>query len=225
MKGKTRKKIIDIFRYIMGFPKSIYINFKYFPLKIAIKLPIYVSHKVKFQNLEGEIILGKIKPGIVRIGFGSVENYDFKYTRTSLNFNGKIYFEGKAKIGYGSKISNEGTLILGNNFQISAASTIICRKKIKFGENNLIAWDSVIMDTDHHHIYNFNEEKINENREINIGNNVWIGAKVFILKGSQIPNDSVVGAGSIVSKKITEANVIISGNPAKIVRKNIKWKE
>ncbi len=225
MSRKRRKKIIDIYRYIMGFPKSVYINFKYFPFKTAIKLPVYVSHKVKFESLNGRINLRKVKTGIVRIGFGSVENYDFKYMRTILNLEGEMFFEGKAKIGYGTKISNEGRLVFGENFQISAASTIICRKEIKFGKNNLVAWDSVIMDTDHHHIYNVDKMKINEDREISIGSNVWIGAKVFILKGSQVSDNSVVGAGSILRKKITKENVVISGNPAKIIKNNISWKE
>ncbi|WP_321330197.1 hypothetical protein [uncultured Ilyobacter sp.] len=184
MNIKTRKKLKEIYRYFLGIPKTIYFNFKYFKIKDAIKLPVIVSHKVKFDNLSGKIELKKIKPAIVRIGFGTVENYDFKYSRTVLDIQGKIIFNGKAKIGYGSRLSVQGILEIGDKFQISAESTIICRKSVSFGNNNLISWENIIMDTDHHHIYNSEGVKINEDREILIGDNVWIGCRNIVLKGT-----------------------------------------
>lgn len=45
----------------------------------------------------------------------------------------------------------------------------------------------------------------------------------IILKGSQISNNTVVGAGTIVTKKYEEPNCILAGNPAKIVKRNIDW--
>ena len=225
MNIKTRKKLKDIYRYILGIPKTLYFNFKYFKLKDAVKVPVIISHKVKFENLLGEIELKKIKPAIVRIGFGSVENYDFRYSRTVLDIQGKIIFNGKAKIGHGSKLSVYGTLEIGDRFQISAESSIICRKHIKFGDGNLLSWENIIMDTDHHHIYNFNHKKINENREIVIGDNVWIGCRNMILKGTKIGNNIIIGSNSTIVGRLTQENTIIAGNPAKIIKENVYWKE
>ena len=225
MNIKTKKKILYMYRYFLGIPKTLYFNFKYFKLKDAVKLPVIISHKVKFENLSGEIELKKVKPAIVRIGFGGVANYDFRYSRTVLDIHGKIIFDGKAKIGHGSKLSVHGTLEIGDRFQISAESSIICRKHIKFGDGNLISWENIIMDTDYHDIYDFNHKKINENAGIEIGDNVWIGCRNMILKGTEIGNNIIVGSNSTLTGKFTLENSIVAGNPPKIIKENVYWKE
>ena len=52
---------------------------------------------------------------------------------------------------------------------------------------------------------------------VNIAKNVWIGRSI-ILKGSEIGENSIIGAGSVVSGKVP-ANVVYAGNPAKEIRK------
>ena len=51
-----------------------------------------------------------------------------------------------------------------------------------------------------------------------VGNNVWIGGNVTVLPGVSIGDDSVIGAGSVVTKDIPE-NVIAAGNPCRVIRK------
>ena len=223
--SKFTNKIVEIFRYIAGIPKTIYFNFSYFDLKTALKFPVIISSKVSLRDMRGKIILEKIKPAIVRIGFGSVEMYDYKYERTIFSNSGKIIFKGKSKIGFGSVISNEGELIIGDKFFISAKGKIVCRKRIEIGSNSMMAWESLIMDTDHHHIYNFDNKKINTDKEIVIGDNVWIGCRNIILKGSSIGNNAVIGSNSTVTGKFTKENIILAGNPARVIKENVYWKE
>lgn len=52
---------------------------------------------------------------------------------------------------------------------------------------------------------------------VTIGNNVWIGGKAIICPGVTIGDNSVIGAGSVVVKDVP-ANVVVAGNPAKIIR-------
>ena len=222
--SKFTNKIIEIFRYAAGIPKTIYFNFSYFDLKTAMKFPVLISSKVSLKNMRGEIILKKIKPAIVRIGFGSVEIYDYKYERTIFSNSGKIIFNGKAKIGFGSVISNEGELLIGDKFSISAKGKIICRKKIEIGDNSMMAWESLIMDTDHHHIY-LDGKRVNNDLPIKIGEKNWIGAKVNLLKGTEIGDGNIIALGTILNKKIEGNNQIIGGNPSRILKKNISWKE
>lgn len=220
---KKLKKILD---YVLGLPKSVYINFRLCTPKDAWKLPIIVSRKVKLSALTGNATFDKVRTGIVRIGFGSVETVDYRYERTILFIEGNIHFKGKAKIGKGSRLSITGKTTFGNNFHISSSGTIICRKEIHFGDNVLIAWDSLITDTDHHHIYQLNSQKyINENKPLKIGNHCWIGARSNILKGVELADNVIVGYCAVVTKSIKQANVCIAGNPAKIIKENVYWQE
>lgn len=64
----------------------------------------------------------------------------------------------------------------------------------------------------------------NEPQDVIIGDDVWIAQRVTLIKGAQIPSNCVVGACSLVNKKFEEEGCIIAGNPAKVIKRNIRWK-
>lgn len=211
---------------MLGLPKSIYINFRLCRFQDAIKLPIIVSRKVVFLSLSGTATFDKVRLGIVRIGFGSVETVDYQYERTLLFIKGHVHFKGKAKIGKGSKLSIVGKTLFGERFHISAASKIVCREEIEFGSNVLISWETLITDTDHHAVLDKETlNQLNPNKKITVGDNCWIGARANLLKGSVLANNTVVGSSSVVTKAFLIENTCIAGNPAKIIHQNIGWKE
>lgn len=212
----------------VGKIRSIFFNIKVLPLKQAIKLPIIISPFVKIISLNGKIKIEdeNIKFGMIKIGYGDVGIFDKVFSRTILELNGEIIFYGKADIGHGSKISvgNKGKLHIGEKFKITAETEIVCHNEIKFGKNILISWDNLIMDTDFHKIYDINSKKqTNYSKKIIIEDNVWIGCRNVILKGTTIKKGSVVGANSLIIGEFKEENILIAGNPAKIKRKNIYW--
>jgi acetyltransferase-like isoleucine patch superfamily enzyme len=206
--------------------KTIYFNFKYLNIKQAIYFPIFISKNVKLIKTNGSVeIKREIRPGIIKIGFGAVNIFDKKYSRAIWEVEGKVVFNGIANIGHGSKISvgTNGTLIIGNNLNITAESTIICWKKVSIGDNCLFSWDTLFMDTDFHTISDIKGFRINNDKMILIGNNTFVGCRSIILKGSIIPNNTTIAANSVVRGKFRNENSIISGNPAKVVLKGIKW--
>lgn len=215
----------NIILLILGFPKSIYLNFKYLSFKDALKFPIIVSYKVYLRNTKGRIIIkAPIKFGMFKIGFGYVGTTDEMKTRTVIDIGGDIILNGKCSIGSGSKISiNGGQLEMGDRFHITADSTIICYKKIVFGDNCIISWDNLFMDTDIHIIRNLAGNIINEEKPIIIGNNVWIGCRCTILKGTVIGNNVIVAANSCVHSIIEGTCQLVGGQPAKVLKKNITW--
>ena len=113
------------------------------------------------------------------------------------------------------KISGE--IILGKYILISPGTSIRSAKKITIGESTMIASDVTITDSDWHDIYD-RTDYVATPKEVIIEENVWIGEKSIILKGTKIGKNSIVGAGSVVSGEVPE-NVVYAGNPAREVKK------
>lgn len=94
------------------------------------------------------------------------------------------------------------------------------------GDEVMIARDSRLYVSDFHSIVNISsQEAINQGKFINIGNHVWIGERVFVLKNNQIADDIMVAAGSVVTKDLSESHSIYAGNPAKQVKSGVTWNE
>ncbi|EOT2959480.1 hypothetical protein ACSW9O_12500 [Clostridium perfringens] len=213
----------------LGLYKSVYVNLKFFKLKDAIKLPIIISNNVKIKSLKGQIkINGDIKTAMIKIGFGDIGTFDIKRRKSILEINGVWECGNNINLGHGTKISigKLGILRMKNNITISAESAIICHNDITIGDNFLMSWDNIIMDTDFHKIKYVGENYriINNDLPIVIEDNVWIGCRCTILKGTRIRNNSVLSATSRISKNIDESNVLI-GNNGKIIKRSILWEE
>ncbi|MFY0630665.1 MAG: acyltransferase [Flavobacteriaceae bacterium] len=206
--------------------KSLIFNLKYLPFKQAIKLPFLISRKVYLMKTKGEIsIESPIKTGMIKIGYGEVGIFDKKKSRSIWQVSGKVIFKGSANIGHGSKISvgQNATLEIGDNFNMTAESSIVCQKHIEFGNNCLVSWECLIMDTDFHKILDEDKKIINNPEPIIIGDKVWIGCRNLILKGSKISNNSIIGANSMVSKDISQNSGLFVGNPIQLKKENVTW--
>ncbi len=123
--------------------------------------------------------------------------------------------------------NNNNNIYIGENFLTSGTVSIVLLRgsgDIKIGDDSMIGWDSEIRLGDGHNIIDAATGKIiNSNQNINIGNHVWVAAEVLVLKGANIPDNSVVGVRSIVTKHFDTTNSVIAGVPAKIVKTGIKW--
>lgn len=96
--------------------------------------------------------------------------------------------------------------------------------KVTIGDYCMFSMGIMITQSDQHHIFDLNtKERINANKNIEIGNHVWIGMNAQILGGCNIPDNCILGAQSVTSRKFTEKNCIMAGNPAKVIRENIIW--
>lgn len=106
---------------------------------------------------------------------------------------------------------------VGNNFFANYNLVILDVAKVIIGENVLIA-PNVAIYTARHPV---SAEIRNSGEEygigVTIGNNVWIGGNSVILPGCHIGDNTVIGAGSVVTKDIPN-NVIAAGNPCKVIR-------
>ena len=123
------------------------------------------------------------------------------------------------------------TIRIGNNFfntdklQIFAGGNI--NNDLYIGNDCLFSRQITIYAHDGHNIYDNDTKKVINIpiRPVQIGDKVWLGHGVTILKNTSLPNNTIVGAQSVISKEFTEENTIIAGNNPKVVRRNICWKQ
>ena len=214
----------DFWNIVCSIPKTLRFNFHYFPFKTALKLPVVVSHRTYLRELHGKVELPeKIERAMIKIGFGDVGHYDRKRSRGIWQVSGMVSFGGKASIGHGSKISVRGNLSFGENFNMTAESTIVCAKEIRFGDDCLLAWDILVMDTDEHPLFNKDNERINPDKAILVGDHVWVGCKCMLLKGAEVPDNTVVAAGTLLTSAFNDQNQVIGGNPPIVLKSDVHW--
>ena len=114
---------------------------------------------------------------------------------------------------------------MGKQFAANAGFLLSCENQITFGDDVLLGWDCTVIDGDGHSISSIGDEKkiINASKPIRVGNHVWMGAKVTVLKGSEIAQNSIVAYGSIVTQRYADSNVLLCGRPAQIIKECVKW--
>ncbi len=210
--------------------KTIYFNFHYFPCQTAIRFPVFIYKRTELYKMRGRIVLdGSVKPGLIKFGVHGLGTQDMKYSRTMWEVSGVLIVKGKVCIGRGSKISigKDATLTLGEDFNITGNSEIICQTGITFGNDCLLSWDILIMDTDFHKVLNDEGRITNSPRTINIGNHVWIGCRNTILKGVTIADNNIISANSTITKDIKESHCVIGGhgNTAGVMKRDVNWQK
>lgn len=108
-------------------------------------------------------------------------------------------------------------IVAGDNFYMNVGCVILDGARVTFGDNVFVAPHCGFYTAGHP----LDHERRNAGLEyalpITIGNNVWIGAQVCVLPGMTIGDDSVIGAGSVVTKDIP-AGVLAAGNPCRVIR-------
>lgn len=89
-------------------------------------------------------------------------------------------------------------------------------ESIVIGDACMIAHGVYISDADWHGIYD-RAEPVGNTKPVVLEDNVWIGDSAIICKGVTIGENSIIGAGAVVTKNVPP-NSIFAGNPAKLVK-------
>ncbi len=212
----------------VNIPKTIYFNFKYLPLKQALHLPIFIYRRTDLYKMKGEVIINApATTGMLKIGPHGLGTQDTQYSRTMWEVAGSLVINGEASIGRGCRISigKNAKLTLGNKFCITGGTAIICQKEISFGDDCLLSWDILVMDTDFHHILTESGHVINQPKAIKIGNHVWIGCRNTILKGVTIADNTIIAANSTITQSSDNKDCVIGGHGKgiKILKENVRW--
>ena len=96
--------------------------------------------------------------------------------------------------------------------------------RISLGEFCLFGGDVDVTISDMHSILDAaSGARINPARDVVLGDRVWVGQRSTILKGVTIGHDAIIGAGAVVTRNVP-AHCIAAGNPARVVRKGVRWR-
>lgn len=191
-----------IFRFLNSFARLIYTIKSYIYTDILSNCKIIKSGKVKISQ-----------PALF-LGNGKI----FLKNKVHLGFSKSAYFY--STYCYLETRGENSEIIIGENTYINNNCNIVAADaNIEIGNNCVIGQNFKCFSSDFHGIKKEdrnNPEKI-KNGSVKIGNDVFIGCDVTILKGVTIGDGCVIGAGSVVTKSF-DANSIIAGNPAKLIK-------
>lgn len=127
---------------------------------------------------------------------------------------GKLWIEPPFRVDYGYNVT------AGNNLQVNFGCVFLDCAPITIGENCLMAPNVHLYAATHPLDPKYrqdNEDYYELAYPIKIGDNCWIGGQSIICPGVTIGNNVTVGAGSVVTKDVPD-NVVVAGNPARIIR-------
>lgn len=122
-----------------------------------------------------------------------------------------LYMEPTIRFDYGYNTH------VGENFFANFDCTILDVCKVKIGDNCMFG-PSVHIYTATHPLHPVERNSGKEfAKPVTIGNNVWIGGHATINPGVTIGNNAVIASGAVVTKDVPD-NVVVGGNPAKVIK-------
>ncbi|WP_283388392.1 acyltransferase [Barnesiella viscericola] len=164
---------------------------------------------------------------MIRIGYHCADAVDIYSVHTIIDIRrgGYLVFDQDAHIGRGALICVKGgCLTLGKKFAISGTTSIVCTHNMVIGDEVQFSWNTLVMDSDAHVIWDKNNIEYSNCSSIVIGNKVWIAANCTLLKGTIIPNNCVIASNSLLNKKYLNPNRIIGGMPARELKEIGGWR-
>jgi acetyltransferase-like isoleucine patch superfamily enzyme len=133
---------------------------------------------------------------------------------------GVMRFGNSPIIGDYAEVKSRGNLVIGDSLSMNSFSRIVCHDRIEIGDNVVIAQFVSILD--HDHAYAFKDGAMTLGgyltAPVRIGNNVWIGDKVTIVRGATIGDNVIIGANTVVHKEVP-SNCVVVGSPFRIVKR------
>ena len=142
----------------------------------------------------------------------------------------EIRFGRFAWIGDGTKIrSHEGVVEIGAKTVMGQECTISSYKRVRIGEQCVIADRAMFIDFDHG-VVDVDSPIRHQGiytKAVEVGANVWIGYNACFLRGVRVGDNSIIGTSSVVTKDVA-ANAVVGGVPARLIRmretpKTLRW--
>ena len=214
---KTKGKIL---KYHFCYYKSLVANFKLFPFKEAIHLPLVIYGPTQLKLGRSKIKLN-VKPrfGLIKWGYNQDLFVPTKMPSMIMMINGTLIINGPVRVSAGCTFRISGEVNLGKCCRIGGNCKILCNNYVEIGDYSAMAFGSIVCDTNFHYIQ-YQNSVANCSGSVIIGNLVFIGNNASIVKGAKIPQRAIVSSKSFVNKDFSAApnGALIAGSPAKVLR-------
>ena len=181
---------------------------------------IIVGHRAHIRMAKhSRIVLRKRAMLIVGIDWNLPE-----HSLVELDTNATLFVDGTVTVNRGSSLilGRDATMRIGHHTFFNDRCFVLSRLNMVIGKDCAIGRNVNIFDSDEHEI--LRSGKLQPiSKDIVIGDRVWIGTGVTVLKGSNISDGAIIGAGSIVTADIPSGTISV-GSPARVIVTDATWK-
>ena len=163
-----------------------------------------------------------VAPGLESMGpeFAIMKPWNLKINGPNISFGRAVHVvasrDRQVRLTVWRQAEQEGRIDIGDYALLCPGVRLDSACHIEVGPNTMIAAGAYLTDADWHDVYD-RSKPIGNSSKITLADNVWIGDSAIVCKGVSVGANSVIGAGSVVTRDIP-ANVIAAGNPAKVVK-------
>lgn len=179
----------------------------------------------------GNLVIGDLEMHDSQFDFRGKNNILFcdgaVFQDSYLRFGGDnsvIYFEkNRYPLKVVTRTGFDSTIYFGKDNCINQKIFLYAteRKNIIVGNECLLSFHVYFYTADPHLIYDLQGDRVNQSKNILIGDHVWIGQNSLILKGTKLGSGSVVGGNSVITSGPKRSNCVYAGNPGRKVRSDI----
>lgn len=120
---------------------------------------------------------------------------------------------------------NNNEILIGDDTTVGRGTQFAALEgtKISVGSDCMFSHDIKVRTSDSHSIVDLEGKRINQAKDVTIGKHCWIGMQALIMKGSSLADNTVLAARSTLNKPLEEANCVVGGAPARIIKTGTNW--
>lgn len=142
------------------------------------------------------------------------KNVSFGYHLAPRIGNGAILLQARTP---------DSVIEIGDKTFLSNNVSLVACREIRIGQECLIGDQTMIVDSDFHGWEPWRRREQGVVKQVNIGNNVWIGSRCIILRGVSIGDNSIIGAGMVIAQSIPPNSIVSMGATPKITDMSPLW--
>ena len=183
--------------------------------------PVVVGRHFRVHGARGIEVApgGRLMLGVSRFGWAD------QRLGGLLRVRGRLHVDGAVDVAVGCRVDvgPDAEVRIGDGTTISPRTLLVASQGTTIGERCAISWDCQLLDDDFTELW-IEGRPSARSAPITLGDHVWLGSRVVVVKGARLAPGTVVAAGSVVVGHHDEPNCLLAGSPARVVRRDVSWR-